>query len=424
MQEDRKLDLISVASIPLIMTLGNSMLIPILPAIQKKLDISSFQVSLIITVYSAVAIVLIPVAGYLSDRYGRKNVIVPSLIATAIGGAISGFAAWFVEDSYWLILLGRLCQGIGAAGSAPIVMPLVGDMFHREDDVSNGLGVIETANTFGKVLSPILGASLATVVWYLPFLAIPVFCLVSVLLVLFLLKTPKKQDKPKEFRHFLTNVKNIFRQKGRWLYAIFAIGGICMFVVFGVLFYLSSMLEDRYHIDGVYKGLILAIPLGVLCMASYLTGKLIGKNKRRMKWVTFCGLFVLAVSVFLTGYALRLPVTIAGLVFSGLGIGAALPCLDAFITEGIEKGERGTITSIYSSMRFIGVAAAPPIVSLLMDQSRLVLFLTFAAISLLAAILSLLAIRPSQKTKEDDREETVKQIIADVFGEKNLERMK
>ncbi|WP_400162489.1 MFS transporter [Brevibacillus sp. TJ4] len=424
MQEDKKLDLISIASIPLIMTLGNSMLIPILPTIQKKLAISSLQVSLIITVYSAVAIVLIPIAGYLSDRYGRKNIIIPSLITTAAGGAISGFAAWFIEDSYWLILLGRFFQGIGAAGSAPIVMPLVGDMFHRDDDVSSGLGVIETANTLGKVLSPILGAALATVLWYLPFLAIPVFCLISIVLVMFLLKAPKKQEKPKQFRHFLTNVKDIFKQKGRWLYAIFAIGCICMFVVFGVLFYLSSMLEDRYGIDGVYKGLILAIPLGMLCTASFLTGKLIGKNKRLMKWVTFFALLVLSVSVFLTGWVTGLPLTILGLVFSGLGIGASLPCLDAFITEGIEKGERGTITSIYSSMRFIGVAAAPPIVSLLMEQSRMALFLTFTSVSLVAAILSLLAIRPSQKTREDDREKMVKQVIHDLFGEKNLERLK
>ncbi len=71
------------------MTLGNSMLIPILPTIEKKLHISSFQVSMIITIYSIVAILLIPIAGYLSDRWGRKMVMVPSLLIAAIGGAIT-----------------------------------------------------------------------------------------------------------------------------------------------------------------------------------------------------------------------------------------------------------------------------------------------------------------------------------------------
>lgn len=65
--------LIALSSIPLIMTLGNSMLLPILPQISKELRISAFQVSMIITVYGLIAILMIPIAGYLSDRYGRKK---------------------------------------------------------------------------------------------------------------------------------------------------------------------------------------------------------------------------------------------------------------------------------------------------------------------------------------------------------------
>jgi len=424
LQQDQKLGLISIASIPLIMTLGNSMLIPVLPTIEKKLEISSFQSSLLITVYSAVAIMLIPLAGYLSDRFGRKKVIIPSLMVAAMGGAIAGVGAWFAKDPYSLILLGRFFQGMGAAGSAPIVMPLVGDMFQREDEVSSGLGVIETANTFGKVLSPILGASLAAVAWQLPILAVPVFCLISLCMVLWLLKTPKQRERPKPFRHFLTEVKAVFRQKGRGLYAIFAIGAICMFVLFGVLFFLSSMLEDKYRIDGVGKGLILAVPLGVLCLASWLTGRMIGEDKKVMKWVAFTGLVMLAAAVFFAGFSSRLLLTIAGLVFAGLGIGAALPCLDALITEGVGKSERGTVTSIYSSMRFVGVALAPPIASLLMEKSQLLLFVVFAAISLVAAAVSLFVIRPRQKAKDGEREETVRRLIRDLFREKNLERMK
>lgn len=76
--EKKKWDLVAIASIPLIMTLGNSMLIPILPLISQKLGVNSFKVSMLITVYAIVAILLIPIAGYLSDRFGRKKVIIPS----------------------------------------------------------------------------------------------------------------------------------------------------------------------------------------------------------------------------------------------------------------------------------------------------------------------------------------------------------
>lgn len=123
---------ISLSSIPLIMTLGNSMLIPVLPVMKKELGVSSFQISLIITVYSLVAIILIPIAGFLSDHFGRKKVIIPSLIIAAAGGLICGWAAWKAKNPYGLILAGRALKGIGAAGAAPIVMPLVGDMFKNE----------------------------------------------------------------------------------------------------------------------------------------------------------------------------------------------------------------------------------------------------------------------------------------------------
>ena len=72
--------------------------------------------SLIITVYSIVAIILIPIAGYLSDRFGRKIIMVPCLIIAGIGGAVSGWASWKMEDPFIMILLGRVLQGIGSAG--------------------------------------------------------------------------------------------------------------------------------------------------------------------------------------------------------------------------------------------------------------------------------------------------------------------
>src|SRR5699024_10473849 len=91
--EKQKIDkgrvIVSLSSIPLIMTLGNSMLIPILPMLESKVDISKLQTSYIITVYSIVAIICIPVAGYLSDRFGRKKIIIPALILTGIGGLIA-----------------------------------------------------------------------------------------------------------------------------------------------------------------------------------------------------------------------------------------------------------------------------------------------------------------------------------------------
>jgi MFS transporter, ACDE family, multidrug resistance protein len=391
--------IISLASIPLIMTLGNSMLIPVLSIMEKQLNISPFQSSMIITVYSIVAILLIPVAGYLSDHIGRKKVIIPSLAIAAIGGLISGFASWKMSDDggYSVILIGRALQGVGAAGAFPIVLPLVGDMFKNDEDVSCCLGIIETSNTLGKVLSPILGAFLAGILWFLPFLAFPVFCAISILLVLLLVKSPKKKTKKIPFKEFFINVKKTFTDSGRWLFAIFFIGAALMFVLFGILFYLSDIFEKVYEIKDVKKGLYLAIPLGALCLTSYITGKIIKKNKLLMKWITVIGCLLLATSILLLMFSKGLWFMILMFSLSGIGIGAGLPCLDSLITEGVEKEERGTITSIYSSMRFVGVAAGPPIIALLMKNHEKTLFILLCSISIIMALTTLIAIKPKKK---------------------------
>lgn len=115
--------------------------------------------------------------------------------------------------------------------------------------------------------------------------------LISFILVVFLVKKPKAEEKAdkKNIGQFITGIKEILHEKSRWLYAIFAIGGICMFVTFGVLFYLSETLEAKYKLLGASKGFVLAIPLALLCLASYGSGKNIGKKQvinemARLRW--------------------------------------------------------------------------------------------------------------------------------------------
>ncbi|MFZ3578197.1 MFS transporter [Virgibacillus sp. DJP39] len=393
---EKRWAIVSMASIPLIMTLGNSMLIPVLPIMEKEIDISKLQSSYIISVYSIVGIFLIPLAGFLSDRYGRKNVIIPSLIIAAIGALIAGWASWKMSDPFTLIIIGRILQGIGASGTAPIVLPLVGDMFKKDKDVSSTLGLIETSNTLGKVLSPIIGAVLAGVVWFLPFFSIPIFCLISVLLIIFLVKKPPKETKGPSFKDFKNDTKSVFVKHKRWLLSIFVIGAILMFILFGILFYLSSVLEETYNVKGLRKGLYLAIPLAALCLASFITGKTIKDNLVVMKWITFAGIVTASGSVVAIRFSEQVLYLLVVFLICGIGIGAVLPCMDALITESIEKGVRGTITSFYSAARFIGVAGGPPATALLMKQNLTWLVSLLSLLALLAAFLAFKEIKPDK----------------------------
>ncbi|BET55162.1 bacillibactin exporter BcbE [Bacillus subtilis] len=401
-------NIIALSSVPLVMTLGNSMLIPVLPMMEKKLSVTSFQVSLIITVYSVVAIICIPIAGYLSDRFGRKKILLPCLLIAGLGGAVAAFASTYMKNPYAMILAGRVLQGIGSAGAAPIVMPFIGDLFKGDDEkVSAGLGDIETANTSGKVLSPILGALLASWYWFVPFWFIPFFCLISFLLVLFLVAKPEEDEDAPAVSEFIKSVKKIFKQDGRWLYTVFIIGCVIMFLLFGVLFYLSDTLENKYAIDGVAKGGLLAIPLLFLSTSSFIAGKKIGKDKGRMKFCVVTGMILLTLSFIALWWNHSFYLLFVFLSFGGIGIGMALPALDALITEGIESEQCGTISSFYNSMRFIGVALGPPVFAALMSNANWIIFILSAFCSIVSLFLVLFTVDAKKSEEEEKNLETV-----------------
>lgn len=227
----------------------------------------------------------------------EKKILLPCLLIAGLGGLVAAVASTFMKNPYAMILAGRVLQGIGSAGAAPIVMPFIGDLFQGDDEkVSAGLGDIETANTSGKVLSPILGALLASWYWFVPFWFIPFFCLISFLLVLFLVAKPEEDEDAPAVSEFIKSVRKIFKQDGRWLYTVFIIGCVIMFLLFGVLFYLSDTLENKYAIDGVAKGGLLAIPLLFLSTSSFIAGKKIGKDKGRMKFCVVTGMILLTLS--------------------------------------------------------------------------------------------------------------------------------
>ncbi|WP_400163218.1 MFS transporter [Brevibacillus sp. TJ4] len=388
-------NLIGLTGIPLVMVLGNSMLIPVLPKMESTMNLSSLQSSLLITAFSIAAGIVIPFAGYLSDRLRRKIVIITALILYGSGGLVAGLAGLWMDNPYWIIMLGRVMQGIGAAGTAPIAMAMVGDLFDGAGE-SRALGLLETSNGIGKVLSPIIGSLLGLIAWYMVFLAFPVICAVILLLFFFLTKEKTKQKQPMPVKQYVHSIATVFRQHGKWLVPAFFIGSICLFTLFGVLFYLSNLLEESYHIDGVAKGGLLAIPLLVMSITAYITGLIIKKKLQRMRWFVIIGMFLLGAS-YVSATFVRGAYTLIGiLVIGSVGTGMILPCLNSMIVGAVKKTERGMITSLYNGVRFIGVAIGPPVFTWLLGISRTVMFLSIAALSLVFAVVALFFLKPKQ----------------------------
>lgn len=370
--------LASLCSVPFIMVLGNSMLIPVLPKIREVLDLTQLQTGLLITAFSVPAGIVIAFVGVLSDRVGRRTIIAPSLILYGVAGALAGLAAVLLEHPYWAILGARVLQGIGAAGTAPVAMALVGDLFQSQER-SKALGAIEASNGLGKVLSPVLGAGAALLAWYVPFFvyaALSVPAAVGVWLL-----CPKEQQKqpPPPLNQYFKDLGQVFREKPGSLIACYLAGGLILFTLFGMLFYFSDRLETVYRYQGLIKGILLAVPVTVMTLTSLLTGVILQKKVNYLKAATVAGLALLTLSLALLLPAKGQPLLTAGLVsLLGLGNGFALPALNTMITSAAAGKTRGLVTSLYGAVRFIGVALGPPVVGCLMRWGPKAVYLPVA----------------------------------------------
>ncbi|MFH1650752.1 MAG: MFS transporter [Chloroflexota bacterium] len=167
---DRNLQIIF--GITLMAVLGVSSVAPALPTIMQTLQISHTQVALLISVYTLPGIFLSPVAGILSDRVGRKRLVVPALFFFGITGG-----ACALTTSLSMLLVLRAFQGFSAAILGTLNLTLIGDLFSGTRR-AEAMGINASILSFGTFSYPLIGGTLATFAWNYPFLmplvAIPV----------------------------------------------------------------------------------------------------------------------------------------------------------------------------------------------------------------------------------------------------------
>ncbi len=403
MNKKSKIEITILSTVPFLMVLGNSMLIPEFPKISAALNITQFQVGLLITLFSASAGIAIPVLGYLSDKFSRKAVLVPSILVYGLGGLISGLAAiFFKEKGYYLVLVGRVVQGIGAAGTYPIVIALVGDIFQSKER-SEALGIIEAANGLGKVFSPLLGAAIALIVWYALFFSYALLAIPIALAVYFIVQEPKNDNENKGFKDYITKIVEIFKAKGVALFFTLLAGITVLFILFGVLSFISEQLENKYQIVGLTKGLLISLPILFMSISSYLSGWYLQKKGKFYKYSMTLGLFISFISLISLPFFDGIVSFILLIALLGIGNGLVLPALNTLVTGSTGNKQRGGITSLYGSSRFLGVAFGPPVFSLLNQISSTVMFITAAIISLSVAITTFFLIKEEKLIDFDNQ---------------------
>ena len=169
--------MLMVALVVLVDITGFGLILPLLPFWAERLGANPFEVGLILTVYAAAQFLFTPVLGALSDRIGRRPVILVSLLIEAAGFALTALAGTLP-----LLLVARFVGGLGASniGSAQAV---VADVTAPKDR-ARGMGMVGAAIGLGFVVGPALGGVLASFGATVPFWAALVVALLNALLVL------------------------------------------------------------------------------------------------------------------------------------------------------------------------------------------------------------------------------------------------
>lgn len=184
----RREKLIVVLTI-LVDVIGIGIVIPILPFYVSSFGASPFTVTALFSAFALFAFISAPFLGALSDRVGRRVVLLASLASTALG--------WFVFASAQTILVlfvGRIIDG-AAAGNLTVAQSCLVDISRTERERAENLGLIGAFFGLGFLIGPMLGATLSTVSHSFPFYVAGALALAnSILAFFFLPETHSKRD--------------------------------------------------------------------------------------------------------------------------------------------------------------------------------------------------------------------------------------
>ena len=397
MKRGMSLQILVLATVPFIMVLGNSMLIPLLPIFEKTLHISATRSGLFVTVFSLAAGLVIPVAGLASDRAGRKIIMAPALVVYGLGGIISGLAAVLLrERAYAVMLVGRVIQGIGAGGTYQLAMALVGDIF-QSSERARSLGILESANALGKLVSPVAGAALGLITWFTPFFVYAGLAIPAGAAVWWVVKEPAQQKNPPDLSKYFGDFARIFRKHAGALVAIFLAGATVLWALFGVLSYYSDLLESPYGIVGIKKGLVLAVPVLVLAVLSYFVGVAQQNHLARYsRAALMTGLGMVAAAMAMGTMLRGIWAFSALVVLLAAGTGLVLPALNLLATSMAPVDERGLLTCLYGTVRFFGVAIGPPMFGWAQKSLLRTLMIAGTGWSVLILVLALWLVHPKR----------------------------
>lgn len=292
------------------------------------------------------AILQIP-SGTLSDRVGRKPVIVGGLLIFALGSLIAGSAS-----SIWVVIIGRAIQGAGAISAA--VMALVADLT-REEQRNKAMAIVGMSIGATFILSLIIGPVLDGLIG-VPgiFLLTGILSIVAVAVVLFLVPTPVRNQKRKarsarsEFAKILSNTQ-LLRLDGGIFFLHLVMTAMFVVLPQAIVRYLGLAASRQWEL---YLPIMLG---GFIAMIPFL---MMASRKRRTRVVLTGAVAMLGVTQLLFFFMYQTAIgLIAGLFLFFAGFSLLEAMLPSLVSRIAPVESKGAAIGVYSSSQFLGAFA-------------------------------------------------------------------
>lgn len=333
-------------------SIGLSIVLPLLPfLVGKYLPAHQvvFGMSALLSVFAACTFFAAPVLGALSDRYGRKIILIVSLLGSVIGYILFG-----IGGALWVLFLGRIIDGL-TAGNISTLFAYISDNTEPEEQ-TKWFGYTGSAMGIGKLGGPALGGLLGSISLALPFYVTAGLIFVSGLAVCFLLPEslpPAKRTRRLTIGSFntLTHFKSIFSLKA---VKLLLLPGVLFYAALGIFqFNFIVFLKDIYRWAPAVIGALLTI-VGVceiITRAWLLPWLLKRYNERR---IGIAGLICLGIGLGLilsSVYIHSVAVISLAVIFVITGEGLFDPIYNGKLSQSVDEKQQGKLQGVSQSLQ-------------------------------------------------------------------------
>lgn len=344
--------LMTIFLIVFIDLLGFGIILPLLPYIAEKYSAGPLQIGLLTATYSFFQLIASPILGRLSDRYGRKKLLIISQLGSALGYLILGLAG-----NLPLLFLSRIIDGI-TGGNISIAQAYIADVTDKKNR-ARGMGILGAAFGLGFIFGPAIGGFLSKFSYAAPAYFATAISLLTVLTTIFFLKETIDEKKavisPKT-RLNLEEFKRVLAMKpiGLLIFVFFVLN-----TAFSIMQGNFALWTQKTFNYGPTENGWLFTYIGILAVLVQLRVLPFLTKKFEEKTILYISLFFMFIGLSFIPFSPHPNFLYVALFFLPLGNGLANPTIQALASENVPPEEYGGTLGFLQSSGSLGRIIGP-----------------------------------------------------------------